>query len=377
MIRLDAERDGEAIGRHSAMNLDGGATPEDAAYVIYTSGSTGEPRGVVVQHGGLVNHNLTVASLFDISPADRVLQFSSLSFDIAIEELFPAWIRGATVVFRDDQALLGPSEFSSWVGRQRITVLDLPTVYWHAWVEGLVALGERLPETLRLVVVGGEKASARRFGDWCAIGGHRTRWINTYGPTEATVVATAFEPQARAALPELPIGRPIANTQVYLLDRKMEMVPLGLPGELYIGGEGVARCYLHRPGLTAERFVPDPFSGRPGARLFRTGDRARWRPDGQLEFLGRIDHQVKIRGFRVEPGEVEAVLRRHPNVSEALVVARADAAENRCLAAYVVPRGTPGPGAADLRRWLAVGAARVHDPLGFRHAGGPAPLAQR
>jgi amino acid adenylation domain-containing protein len=354
VLRLDADR--ETIGRHDPANLDGGATPEDAAYVIYTSGSTGEPRGVIVRHGGLVNHNLAMASLFELSPADRVLQFSSLSFDIAIEELFPTWIRGATVVFRDDESILGPLEFSRWVDRERITVLDLPTVYWHAWVEGLAGLGERLPGSLRLVVVGGEKASARRFVDWCAVGGDRIRWINTYGPTEATVVATAFEPpagsQPGAGRQELPIGRPIPHTRAYLLDGKMELVPLGLPGELYIGGENLARCYLHRPAMTAERFVPDPFSDEPGARLFRTGDRARWRPDGELEFLGRVDHQVKIRGFRIEPGEVEAVLRRHPDVGEALVVAREDRAGLRRLVAYVVPQGGAEPDTAELRRWV-------------------------
>jgi amino acid adenylation domain-containing protein len=354
VIRLDA--DWEAVARHAASDLDAGPMPEDAAYVIYTSGSTGEPRGVVVRHVGLVNHNLAVAAMFDLSPADRVLQFSSLSFDIAIEELFPTWIRGAVVVFRDEQADLGPSAFSGWVKRKRITVLDLPTVYWHVWVEGVAGLREQLPGSLRLVVVGGEKASARRFADWCAIGGDRIRWINTYGPTEATVIATAFEPQdgrwSGAALLELPIGRPIANTRVYVLDNRMDLVPLGLPGELYIGGDGVARCYLHRPGPTAERFVPDPFGNRPGARLFRTGDRARWRPDGQLEFLGRVDHQVKIRGFRVEPGEVEAAIAHHPAVKQAVVVSREDARGDHMLAAYFVPAGAESITTSELRRWL-------------------------
>jgi amino acid adenylation domain-containing protein len=363
IIRIDA--DGKTIDRHPAANLDDGPTPDDAAYVIYTSGSTGEPRGVIVRHGGLVQHNLAVAELFDLSPADRVLQFSSLSFDIAIEELFPTWIRGAAVVFRDEGPLLGPSEFSAWVAARRVTVLDLPTVYWHTWVEGLAVLGERLPDSLRLVIVGGEKASGRRLDDWYAIGGDRIRWINTYGPTEATVVATAFEPPPGASLPEVPIGRPIAGTRIYLLDARRELVPLGLPGELYIGGEGVARGYLRRPGPTADRFVPDPFDDRPGARLFRTGDLARWRPDGQLEFLGRVDQQVKIRGFRVEPGEVEAVLRRHPAVAETVVVATGDAASRLRLAAYVVPRAAAGPDAAELRRWLRAALPEYMVPSAF------------
>jgi amino acid adenylation domain-containing protein len=363
IICLDADRD--AIDRHDATDLDVAPDPEDAAYMIYTSGSTGQPRGVVVRHGGLVNHILAAASLFELSPADRVLQFSSLSFDIAIEELFPAWIRGAAVVFRDDPAPLGPSEFSRWLAASRVTLLDLPTVYWHAWVEALAALGERLPESLRLVVVGGEKASARRYADWRAIGGDRIRWINTYGPTETTVITTAYEPQPGAIRSEVPIGRPIANVRVYLLDANLAPVPLGMPGELYIGGDGLARGYHRRPGETAARFVPDLLGEEPGTRLFRTGDLARWRSDGQLEFLGRVDHQVKIRGFRVEPGEVEAVLRRHPGVGEAIVVAREGASGLRRLLAYVVPRPGTQPDAAELLRWVHAAVPEYMIPSAF------------
>ncbi|MGE5756703.1 MAG: non-ribosomal peptide synthetase, partial [Planctomycetaceae bacterium] len=353
-ICLDAIR--EAVGRHPAEDLDGGATSEEAAYVIYTSGSTGEPRGVVVRHRGLVNHNRAVAELFGLLPDDRVLQFSSLSFDIAVEEMFPTWLRGAAVVFRDEDYLLHPSEFSNWIQRERITALDLPTAYWHAWVGGLARLGEPLPGSLRLVVVGGEKASARSFADWRSIGGDRIRWINTYGPTEATIVATAYEPpragETGEPLTELPIGRPIANTQIYLLDSRLEPVPVGLPGALYIGGEGLARGYLRRPALTAERFIPDPFGDVPGARLFRTGDLARWRTDGNLEFLGRLDQQVKVRGFRVEPGEVESALRRQPSVLEAVVEAYEATPGDKRLVAYVVPRSEAEDGVAELRRGL-------------------------
>jgi amino acid adenylation domain-containing protein len=312
----------------------------DAAYVIYTSGSSGKPRGVVVSHRSLVNHNLAAKSLFGLEPSDRVLQFSTLSFDIAVEEIFPTWASGATVVLRGREDTLDPSRFTRWIEERGITVLDLPTAYWHAWVDGLAASGGELPASLRLVVVGGERALPRSFVNWRAIGGDRARWINTYGPTETTVIATAYEPRTRESRDssnrELPIGRPIANTRIYLLDSHMQLVPDGLPGELYIGGAGVARGYLNQPVLTAEKFVPDPFSGDFGARLFRTGDRARWRQDGELEFLGRIDQQIKIRGFRVEPGEIEAALLTLPEIRSSAVVARTDPTGNTRLDAYIV-----------------------------------------
>jgi amino acid adenylation domain-containing protein len=325
----------------SSDNLDLAVDPHNAAYVIYTSGSTGAPRGALITHRGMVNHNLAAQRLFKLKPRDRVLQFSSLSFDIAVEELFPAWAAGATVVTRGGDETLEPLAFSRWVGERQITVLDLPTAYWHAWVRRLAATYETLPQSLRLVVVGGEKALPSVFAQWRAIGGDRVRWMNTYGPTEATVIATSFEPtgvaQRRAACQDLPIGRPIANTSVYLLDRNMYPVPLGLPGELYIGGTGVCRGYLGRPSETADRFRPDPFSARPGARLFRTGDIARWRRDGMIGFLGRADRQVKIRGFRVEPMEVETALVNLHGISAAAVIARkTDDGEYR-LDAYVVP----------------------------------------
>ena len=352
VLCLDADR--ALIAREPSAAPPRAATPESAAYVIYTSGSTGTPRGVIVPHRGLVNHNTAAAKLFDLTPADRVLQFSSLSFDIAVEELFPAWIAGAAVVLRGGDETLEPAEFSRRISRDRITVLDLPTAYWHAWVDGLTALGETLPASLRLVIVGGEKAQSAAYARWKALATDRVRWLNTYGPTEATVIATAFEPPADwgRGRDDLPIGRPIANTQVYLLDRHLRPVPLGLPGELFIGGEGVARGYLDRSALTAERFPPDPFAATPGARLFRTGDLARWRPDGTLEFLGRTDHQVKIRGFRVEPGEVEAALLQHPAVREAVVLARVDGAGVGRLDAYVVMDENAGASPATLRSFL-------------------------
>ena len=318
------------------------AVPDNAAYIIYTSGSTGTPRGVLVPHRGVANHADAAAKLFGLTPADRVLQFSSISFDIAVEELFPAWTTGASVVLRGEDDTLDPARFTAEVARLGITVLDLPTAYWHAWVDGLTASGDSLPDSLRLVVVGGEAARPAAFRRWKAIAGDRVRWINTYGPTEATVIATAFEP-AGADADDLPIGRPIANARAYVLDARLRPVPIGLPGELYLGGVGVARGYLNRPTATALRFLPDPF-GTPGGRMFRTGDLARWRPDGNLEFLGRTDHQVKVRGFRVEPGEIEAALLALPGVTVAAVVARTDEAGGVRLDAYVVAEGLTAEG---------------------------------
>lgn len=356
VVCLDA--DWPALSRESTAPPDSGARPDNLAYVMFTSGSTGRPRGVLVPHRGLANHNAWAVKEFALTPADRVLQFSSLSFDIAVEEIFPTWVAGATLVLRRDDAALAGPVFLRWVREQGVTVLDLPTAFWHEWVGELAARRAALPEALRLVIVGGEKAQAAAYATWRRLSGGRVRWLNTYGPTEATVVATAYAPPADEAAPatEIPIGRPIANTQAYVVDPALRPVPVGVPGELLLGGTGVARGYLNRPELTAEKFIPDPFAGEGGGpgggKLYRTGDRVRWRPDGTLEFLGRVDRQVKIRGFRVEPEEVEAVLATHPAVREAAVAVREDVPGDRRLAAYVVPDPAAGPTAEELRGYL-------------------------
>ncbi|MGA2879227.1 MAG: amino acid adenylation domain-containing protein [Bryobacteraceae bacterium] len=329
------------------------ADPRDAAWIVYTSGSTGRPRGVVLTHAGLVNHHRAAIELYGITASDRVLQFSSLSFDIAIEEMLPSWLAGATVVFRDPEMPLVPSEFVRWIERKKISVLDLPTAYWHELVHGLAKKKLHLPESLRLVVVGGEKASASALRTWSDISQGRVRWINTYGPSEATVIATSWEPRPGEELSErdLPIGRPIANTRIYLLDANLKPVEPGVTGELYIGGAGVARGYLNRPVQTAEKFISDPFSEEPGAVLYKTGDMASYRPDGNIEFHGRTDHQVKIRGFRVELGEIETALESHPAVRECVAIVLGD--ENKILAAWIVPSGSECPTARELREFLA------------------------
>ena len=329
----------QAIKHESCQRPSSGVMSDNLAYIIYTSGSTGQPRGVALPHRGLVNHNLAAIELYGLRSQDRVLQFSSISFDISVEEIFPTLMSGGTVVFRSPETPLAVSGFLSWIEQQQITLLDLPTAYWHELVHALEDTRESLPPSLRMIVVGGEKASASTFASWLRMTKGSTRWLNTYGPTEASVIATYFEPSY--ASPDevpasLPIGRPIANTQVYLLDQHLSPVPVGLAGELHIGGDGVARGYLNRPEMTTARFIPDPFSEREGALLYRTGDLARYLPDGNIEFLGRRDFQVKIRGFRVEPGEIEAALTLHPNVQAAVVVAQTTGLGEKYLVAYIV-----------------------------------------
>jgi amino acid adenylation domain-containing protein len=319
--------------------LPAAARAEDIAYVIYTSGSTGRPKGVLLTHRGLVNHHVAATALYGLSSKDRVLQFSSISFDIAVEEIFPTWASGGTVVFPTDEMPLEVAGFLRWVGEQGVSVLDLPTAYWHELVRELRGHPQPLPRSLRLVIVGGEKASAAALAGWQKAAGPQVRWINTYGPTETSVIATAFEPpQGWPAERELPIGRPIANTRIYVLDQYMNLAPEGVPGEMYIGGPGVGRGYLNRPDLTEQKFVSDPY-GAPGERLYKTGDVVRYCPDGNLEFVGRIDQQVKIRGFRVELGEIEEALRQHSAVRDAVVVAYEDHGEKRLVAYVAAPNG--------------------------------------
>ncbi len=314
------------------------AAPTDPAYVIFTSGSTGSPKGVVLEHRGLVNHALAASDLFDISETDRILQFSSVSFDISLEEIFCALFNGAALVLRGDDMPLGGPGLTDWLEHHRVTVMDLPTAFWHEWVRDLAGREASPHAALRCVIVGGEKASTEALETWRPLA-PGVRWINTYGPTEASVVATAFEPPSEWRCEpgrELPIGSPLPNVDVHLLDANGAPAPVGVPGELYLGGAGVARGYLERPDATAEAF-PD----RPGiGRVYRTGDLARRRSDGLLEFIGRADAQIKLRGFRIEPAEVEAALLEHDAVASALVVL--DEKEDPLLVAYLVGKdGAP------------------------------------
>ncbi|WP_438016720.1 amino acid adenylation domain-containing protein [Sorangium sp. So ce315] len=327
--------------------------PEQAAYILYTSGSTGTPKGVVVPHRAIARFVDVAAGVYEISSSDRVLQFASLSFDASAEEIFPCLARGATLVLRTEAMLESVPGFLAACGAWGVTAAVLPTMYWHRVVAAL-GEGAALPPCLRQIVITGEAALPERVSAWRASpGAARVRLLNAYGPTETTVTATVSNLSAAADPRDawvVPIGRPLANTRAYVLDPAGHPVPAGVVGELYLGGQGLARGYWARPDLTAERFVPDPFADRPGERLYRTGDRARWRADGQLEFAGRVDHQVKLRGFRIEPGEIEARLGEQPGVREAVVVVRQDRPEERRLVAYVAAGADVSP--EELRRAL-------------------------
>jgi aspartate racemase len=351
---VDLAKVRETVRRQPQGNLKNQVSSSDVAYVIYTSGSTGKPRGVLLRHAGLANYNVASARYYQFGLSDRVLQFCSLSFDAAVEEIFATLASGATLVLRSKDMPLDVPGFLHWVRREKITVLDLPTAYWHEWVSQFDELRESIPNGLRLVIVGGEKALASALATWRQVR-HNVRWVNTYGPTEASIAVTRYELEPDAELPaaNIPIGSPIENCRVYVLDCDRNPVPVGVAGELYIGGLGVAQGYLNRPELTAQKFIADPFSSDPEARLYRTGDMARFLENGLLEYLGRQDDQVKVRGFRIELGEIEEVLARFPGASESAVVAIDDPAQGKRLVAYCSPTGAVRPEARELRAFVA------------------------
>lgn len=313
------------------------------AYIIYTSGTTGRPKGVLVEHRSVVNYVMALGRRLRITPEDRLLQFASMSFDTSAEEIYGALFHGASLVLRSEGMIDTFGGFLAKCAAEHVTVLDLPTAYWHGLVGAVAAEGLSLPPEVRTVLIGGEQASARHLAEWRRLVSPAVQLVNGYGPTESTIVATLYDVPPGA--PEeggqggVPIGRPVDNCSAYVLGPDGGLLPAGVPGELHIGGEGLARGYVGSPGMTSERFIPDPFSAGDGTRLYRTGDLARWLPEGVLEFLGRTDQQVKIRGFRVEPGEIETLLREHPGVRDAAVIPREEIPGELRLVAYCALRG--------------------------------------
>ncbi|WP_437681742.1 amino acid adenylation domain-containing protein [Sorangium sp. So ce131] len=353
VVCLDAER--PAIAREPSADPPPRATPAHLAYVLYTSGSTGEPKGVMIPHGALTSFLWSMAREFRLTERDSLLAVAAVTFDISVMDIYLPLISGARVVLARTEDASDPGALARLLEKHGATILQATPATFRMLVDAgwkgrgglrLLCGGEALPADLA--------AALRERGDSVS---------NLYGPTEATVWVSCLRvgPDSAGSTESVFLGGPIANTTFHILDARLRPAPVGVPGELFIGGVQLARGYLNRPALTAERFLPDPFSGRPGARLYRTGDRARYRPDGTIEFLGRIDTQVKLRGLRIELGEIEAVLRAHAGVREAVVVVRQER-----LAAYVVPADPQAaPAAAALREHLRAQLPEYMVPSAF------------
>jgi amino acid adenylation domain-containing protein len=354
VVSLDDAETLAAISARPDADPDAGVTAGHLAYVIFTSGSTGRAKGVMVTHAGLTNNAFAWADRYALHGGDtRHLQMASFSFDVFTGDLVRALCSGGTLVLCPRETLLDPPALAGLLEAQRITHAEFVPAVVRPLVQHLETTGKTLP-ALRTLIVGSDSwhvADQVALQDRSAPG---TLLFNSYGVTEATIDSLCFGAGEGdlAAGESVPIGRPLANNTAYVLDARLGPVPVGVPGELYVGGPGLARGYLGRPDLTAERFVPHPFAAAPGARLYRTGDLVRWRADGALEFLGRRDQQVKVRGFRIEPGEIEAVLGQHPAVREAVVLAREDTPGDKRLVAYVVPVAAAAPAADELRAAL-------------------------
>ena len=332
----------ETIARYPSTNPSRDVTSRNAAYAIYTSGSTGKPKGVLIEHNSVVAHCVQYQRFYALTPADRALQLASFHFDASVEQIFPALASGASVVLPEWE--LDPVSFSQNLQRFGITSLDLAGAYLRLLLQEWIKQPSLVADSaLRIVVVGADVMPLDLITLWrqSPLQG-KARLFNVYGPTETTVAATVFEitDAFDSTQPRIPIGPPLANKKLYVLDGQQQPVPVGVPGELYIGGTGPARGYLNRPELTAERFVTLEFALEEQMiqqRVYKTGDLVRWLPNGTIDFLGRIDQQVKIRGFRVELGEIEAVLTLHPEVQETAVLVHDDTSGQKRLVAYVAP----------------------------------------
>ncbi|MCP4549379.1 MAG: amino acid adenylation domain-containing protein [bacterium] len=354
----------DEIAREESANLERVNQATDLAYVIYTSGSTGKPKGILIPRKALLNHAQALIEIYGLDPSHRLLQSITLSFDASAEEIFPTLLSGATLILPSaTMALLG-SHLTQLCQQQSISILHLPAALGHQWVDDMASGNGSTPDSLEILLMGGEQPALDKLKTLALLTKQQIRFLNAYGPTEATITTTVYETMCKVetltSLPKIPMGRPIANTQVYLLDAHLQPVPVGVPGELHIGGMGLARGYLGHPGLTAERFIPDPYTDEPGKRFYKTGDLARYLPDGNIEFLGRIDHQVKVRGYRLELGEVEAALEQHPRVREAVVITSGDdmpgdplagLGTSERLVAYVVPEPYSRGASIEMQEW--------------------------
>ena len=339
LIRVDLNTDQPLLSLEPTSNLPQTFTTENLAYLIYTSGSTGKPKGVMIPHGALVNYVETAVHDFTLRPQDRVLQFASISFDASAEEIYPCLTSGGTLVFRSETLLDSWRTFLEQCETKQLTVLDLPTAVWHELVAGMEVEGLSLPPAIRVVIIGGERARPERLVQWHHMVSHSVQLVNTYGPTEGTIVATKCllmkGHPSEGNTTDVPLGTVIPHIRAYVVDQAGQPAPIGVTGECFIGGRGVARGYVNSPGTTATKFQPDPFGQDPGARLYQSGDLMRYRADRTLQFVGRADHQVKLRGYRIELREIEKVLGQHPAIQNAIVLCREDSPGEKQLVGYV------------------------------------------
>jgi amino acid adenylation domain-containing protein len=353
---LCLDSDWTAIAGQPESNPDRPTTPKQLAYVIYTSGSTGKPKGVMIEQRGLVNFMLSMQQSPGFSQQDSLLAVTTISFDIFGLEIYLPLISGGKIVLVKAGDAADPAAINNLLLHNSITVMQATPATWRM----LVDTGWSGKVDLKMLV-GGEALLGALAKKLLPLG--NSLW-NLYGPTETTIWSSLFPvANENADQTVIPIGHPITNTQLYILNRHNQPTPIGVPGELHIGGAGLARGYLNRPELTAEKFIPDPFSDWPDARLYKTGDRVCYRPDGNIEFLGRIDHQVKIRGFRIELGEIEAALAEHPDIREAVVVARTEESGDKRLVAYLVADASPDP--TKLRSFLKLSLPDYMLPTAF------------
>lgn len=342
--------DTDAIACQNPQNPLTQVTSENLACVMYVPSATGNPNGISISHSNLVNHSLAISQIWELNQGDRVLVFSGMSGDTMSESLFPCWVSGATTVIQPPAIHNSTADFFSFIAQQQITILNLPTFFWYAIANHLSVSPAMLPESLRLVMVGGEKVSPTIYENWVKQVGKQIRWLNAYGSMETTFTATVYNPETAS---RILLGKPIANTQVYILNRLLQPVPIGAPGEIYISGSSVAQGYFKRTDLTSEKFIPNSFSKDSNRLLYKTGDLARYLPNGNIEYLGRIDNQVKINGFPINLTDVESFLSQHSAVVQAVVIASEYIPGEQRLIAYIVPHQQQKPAITDLQVFLS------------------------
>jgi amino acid adenylation domain-containing protein len=340
VICLDS--DWESIAVHITQNINYYTTDQTLACVMYVSGGNGKPNGIAITHRNIVTHSVAISETWELTESDRLLLIPSISCNTFIESLFPTWIAGAIAIIQSQELQNSTVHFFPFIAQKQITVVNLPTYFWYELVNEPSLSPQTLPVSLRLVMVGGEKVSCNAYLTWVEKVGKQVRWLNAYGSLETTLTATVYDPEttteASNTRSEIPIGRAIANTKIYILDRRSQPLPVGVTGEIYISGIGVAQGYFNRTELTSEKFIPNPFSSESGAYLYKSGDLGRYLSDGNIEFIGCLDNQAKIRGFRIELTGIETILSQYLDVQNAVVIAREDVLGDKHLVAYLVPK---------------------------------------